>query len=327
MIYNWLALVALQVSALFLVLGIFLILIIIALIASAIRVVPEYQRLVVFRLGRLHGVKGPGLVLLIPVIDRGIRVDLRERVINVPHQTCITEDNAPVDIDFLIYYKVVDAERSVLAVRNFEQAAVGIATTTLRAVVGDIELDDLLAKREHINQTLRTKLDEVTERWGVKVTNVEIREILPPRDVQEAMIKQMAAERMRRAMVTEAEGKREAAIKVAEGEKQATILRAEGEKQAAILRAEGDRQAAILRAEGYSVALEKIFNIAQQLDVNTMTLQYFDTLRRMAESPATKIVLPLEFTQLLAPVRELASRMGSGSHRSRHEHRHERKSE
>lgn len=153
-------------------------------LSNAIRIVPEYQRLVVFRLGRCVGTRGPGLILLVPVIDRAVKVDLREQVREIPHQTSITKDNAPISIDFLWYYKVLDPAESVLQVGNFEVAAQGMATTTLRAVIGGIPLDDVLSEREHINTMLRTRLDEVTERWGVKVTNVEIREIIPPREVQ-----------------------------------------------------------------------------------------------------------------------------------------------
>src|SRR5205085_480173 len=176
---------------------------IIILLVTSVRVVPEYQRLVVLRLGRVMGVKGPGLVLLLPFIDSPRSVDLREQVREIPHQTSITADNAPISIDFLWYYKVIDPTLTVVGVGNFELAAQGMATTTLRSVIGGIALDDVLSQREHINQTLRTKLDEVTERWGVKVTNVEIREIIPPREVQEAMNRQMSAERTRRALVTE----------------------------------------------------------------------------------------------------------------------------
>jgi regulator of protease activity HflC (stomatin/prohibitin superfamily) len=268
-------------------------------VMSAIRVVNEYQRLVVFRLGRCVGSRGPGLVLLIPVIDKAIRVDLREQVREIPHQTSITKDNAPISIDFLWYYKVLDPVQSVLQVGNFEMAAQGMATTTLRAVIGGILLDDVLSQREHINNTLRIKLDEVTERWGVKVTNVEIREIIPPREVQEAMNRQMSAERVRRAVVTESNGTREAAINVAEGEKQAAILRAEGAKQAAILEAEGQREAQILRAEGFAVALEKIFAAAKTVDQKTMTLQYFETLKALGQGASTKFIFPMEFTSML----------------------------
>jgi Membrane protease subunits, stomatin/prohibitin homologs len=275
------------------------ILLAIVFIASAIRIVPEYQRLVVFRLGRCLGDRGPGLVILIPFVDRGVRVDLREQVREIPAQTSITKDNAPISIDFLWYYKIFDSTESVIQVGNFELAAQGIATTTLRAVIGGILLDGVLSEREAINNALRIRLDEVTERWGVKVTNVEIREIIPPREVQEAMNRQLTAERTRRAVVTESTGTREAAINVAEGEKQSTILRAEGDKQSAILRAEGTRQSQILNAEGYANALEKIFSAASLIDQKTMTIQYFETLKSMAATPSTKFIFPMEFTSLL----------------------------
>jgi regulator of protease activity HflC (stomatin/prohibitin superfamily) len=269
-------------------------------LANAIRIVPEYQRLVVFRLGRSIGPRGPGIVLLVPVVDRAVKVDLREQVREVPHQTSITKDNAPISIDFLWYFKVLDPAESVLQVGNFEMAAAGIAATTLRAVIGGIPLDDVLSEREHINNMLRTRLDEVTERWGVKVTNVEIREIIPPREVQDAMNRQMSAERIRRAVVTESTGTREAAINVAEGEKQSAILKAEGQKQSAILHAEGERQSQLLRAEGFALALEAIFNTAKTVDQKTMTLQYFETLKTIGASPSTKYIFPMEFTSMLS---------------------------
>jgi len=272
---------------------------VLALIASAIRVVTEYQRLVVFRLGRCIGSRGPGIVFLIPVVDRAVKVDLREQVREVPHQTSITKDNAPISIDFLWYNKVLDPTESVLQVGNFDAAAQGMATTTLRAVIGSMMLDDVLSEREHINNMLRTRLDEVTERWGVKVTNVEIREIIPPREVQDAMNRQMSAERIRRAVVTESTGAREAAINVADGDKQSAILRAEGEKQSAILRAEGERQALLLRAEGFADALARINATAQTVDQRTMTLQYFETLKSMGAGASTKYIFPLEFTNFL----------------------------
>ncbi len=273
--------------------------IVLIFIASAIRIVSEYQRLVVFRLGRCIGAKGPGIVLFIPIIDRAVKADLREQVREIPHQTSITKDNAPISIDFLWYYKVLNPTESVLQVGNFESAAQGMATTTLRSVIGGMSLDEVLSEREHINNLLRARLDEVTERWGVKVTNVEIREIIPPRDVQDAMNRQMSAERIRRAVVTESTGTREAAINVAEGEKQSSILRAEGEKQSAILRAEGEKQAQLLRAEGFSAALGKIFETAQTVDPKTMTLQYFETLKSIGASPSTKYIFPMEFTSML----------------------------
>ncbi len=270
-----------------------------ALAASAIRIIPEYQRLVVFRMGRCIGEKGPGVVFLIPIIDRARRVDLREQVREIPHQTAITKDNAGISVDFLWYYKVLDPAESVLQVGNFEAAAQGMATTTLRAVIGGIPLDDVLSEREHINTMLRTRLDEVTERWGVKVTNVEIREIIPPREIQESMNRQMTAERVRRAVVTEAAGTREAAIAIAEGEKKAAILEAEGKKQAAILEAEGQKAAQELKAAGYASALKNIFAAASKVDQNTMTLQYFDTLKEMGQGASTKYIFPMEFTGMI----------------------------
>lgn len=276
-----------------------IVLIVLVFLASALKIVAEYQRLVVFRLGRCIGAKGPGLVILIPFIDRAVRVDLREQVREIPAQTSITADNAPISIDFLWYYKVFDPVQSVLQVGNFELAAQGIATTTLRSVIGGIMLDGVLSEREKINQALRSRLDEVTERWGVKVTNVEIREIIPPREVQESMNRQLTAERTRRAVVTESTGTREAAVNVAEGDRQAAILKAEGMKQSAILAAEGEREAQLLRAEGYALALEKIFGVAQTVDSKTMTLQYFETLKNMGQGASTKYIFPMEFTSLI----------------------------
>lgn len=255
---------------------------------TAIKIIPEYQRLVVFRLGRCVGEKGPGIVILIPFVDNAVRVDLREQVREIPHQTSITSDNAAISVDFIWYYKVLNAVDSVLQVGNFELAAQGMATTTLRSVIGGIILDDALSERDHINTMLRTRLDEVTERWGVKVTNVEIREIIPPKEIQDAMNRQMSAERDRRAQVTASTGEKEAAINIADGRKQASILEAEG-----------DQQASILRAEGYGQALTRIFEAAQGIDQKTITLQYFETLKDMGKSASTKFIFPMEFTSML----------------------------
>src|SRR5579864_2891915 len=227
----------------------------------SVKIVREYQRIMLFRLGRAVGTRGPGLVIINPVTDRTSLIDLRESYLEIPRQTAITRDNAPISIDFIIFYKVVDPATTVLTVQNFAGAALNIAATTLRSVVGDTTLDDILSKREQMNTALRTRLDDVTERWGVKVTNVEVREVNPPPGVQEAMTRQMSAERTRRAAVTEAEG-----------QKQAAVTLAEGTKQAAILGAEGERQSAILRAEGLAGGLEKILVVAEGLDRNTMQL-------------------------------------------------------
>jgi len=299
-----------------LIIVIVLVVLVLMVVFKSIRIVPESQRLVVFRLGRLLATKGPGLVILIPFVDKGIIVDLREFYLEIPRQDSITKDNAAISIDFIMYYKVFEPAMSVIQVSNFAGAATNIAATTLRAVVGDISLDDVLAKRDEINTMLRVKLDEVTERWGVKVTNVEIREIIPPPLVQEAMTRQMSAERTRRAVVTEAEGAKQAAITVAEGNKEAAVLNAEGAKQAAILTAEGERQAAILRAEGFALALSKINESASNADARTMQLQYLDALKQVGAGPSSKIVVPMELAGLAGAVAALsgvANTDGNGS--------------
>jgi len=267
--------------------------IVLLLLYLSVRVVQQYQKMVVFRLGKTNEsmVRDPGLRFLVPIIDRPVKVDIREQFIEVPSQTTITKDNAPINVDFLIYWRISDPLKSVVNVVYFAGALQGVATTTLRAVIGDILLDEVLSKREQINEVLRVKLDEVTERWGGKVTTVEIREITPPRDVQDAMNRQLSAERTRRAVITESEGARQAAINVAEGQKQSEILRAEGE-----------RQAAILRAEGFSQALERIFRAASIIDQKTMTLQYLDALKSIGAGASTKFVIPVEFTRLLEPL-------------------------
>ncbi len=276
-------------------------LVVVILLYLSVRIVNEYDRLVIFRFGRTgpDKVKGPGIVFLIPVVDRPVRVDLREQFIEVPSQTTITKDNAPINVDFLIYWRIADPLKSIVNVAYFAGALQGIATTTLRAVIGDILLDEVLSRREQINEILRTKLDEVTEGWGGKVTRVEIREITPPRDVQDAMNRQLSAERTRRAVITESEGKRQSEINIAEGAKQAAILTAEGARQSAILTAEGFRQSQILSAEGYSQALERIYGAAQTIDQKTMALQYLETLKALGASPSTKYVLPLELSRLV----------------------------
>ena len=268
-----------------------LLLIVGVVLSMSIRIVPEYRRLIVFRLGRSLGPRGPGLIFLIPFVDRGMSADLREVFFDVPVQTCITADNASVAIDLIVYDKVVDPERSVLEVADFTGAARGLAITTLRAVVGAMQLDDVLSKRDEINRMMHEKLDVATDRWGVRVMAVEIREVIPPRAVEEAMTRQMAAERDRRAMVAEAHGKREAAIAVAEGEKQAVILRAEA-----------DRQAAILRAEGAALALDKIFQVAQGVDSKTLTLQYLEALKTLGAGESTKFLIPMELVNLMQPL-------------------------
>lgn len=250
------------------------------LLSMAIRIVPEFRRLVVFRLGRCTGARGPGLIFLIPFLDRGISVDLREVFFDVPPQTCITSDNASVSIDFLVYDKVIDPVLSVLEVEDFTGAARGLAITTLRAQVGAMVLDDVLSKRDEINKILHEKLDQVTDRWGIRIMAVEIREVVPTEAIEEAMTRQMAAERNRRAMVAEAAGTRDAAIMVAEGE----------------------RKAAILNAEGFARALGEVSQAANQIDSQTMTLQYLETLKALGAGAGSKFIIPLEFVKLAQPL-------------------------
>jgi regulator of protease activity HflC (stomatin/prohibitin superfamily) len=238
-------------------------------LSQAIYVVREYQRIVVFRLGKCIGERGPGPILLVPFVDKPVLVDLRELFIEVPHQACITRDNVSLKIDFLVFRQVVDSVTSVVAITDFGTASQGIAATTLRAVIGDINLDDLLAQRQRINQDLRRKLDEVTQRWGVKVTAVEIREVVPPHDVEEAMNRQMSAERTRRAAVTAAEG---------------------------------DRQASILKADGYAQALQTVFNVARQVDAKTMTIQVIEGLKAIGSGPSNTFVIPMELTRMLGQI-------------------------
>ncbi len=290
-----------------------LVLFVFYLIFSAVRVVPEYERLVVLSLGKYVGTRGPGLTIIVPFLEAARKVDLRERFLEIPRQTAISKDNTAIDIDFLVYYRIVNPKLSILEVENVVAASLNIAATTLRAVIGDIELDDVLAKREGINDTLRVKLDEVTERWGLKVTRVEIREVDPPQMVKDAMQRQMSAERERRATVTKAEGERQAAIAVAEGEKQSAILRAEGDQQSNVLRAQGEQQAQVLLAKGRADALEALFAQAKTLDEKTLMLQYLDMLRSVGASNSTKFVVPMELTSLMSRFMNTMAAAGSGS--------------
>ena len=279
--------------------------------ATGVVVVQAYQRMVVQKFGTFIGTRRPGLHVLIPVMYHGTKVDLRERVARVPTQKYITADNVVVDMDFVIYYRVIEdmAEKAVLEVQNFELAVVNLAFATLRAVIGSTTLSEALTERERIRDQMQLRMDEVTERWGVKVSQVEINEIDPPPGVKAAMEREKSAEAIKTAEITESEGARQAQINRAEGERQAAILEAEGARQSEILKAEGDQQAQVLRAEGFSSALDRIYQVAATVDAKTMSLQYFDTLKSLGDSPSTKWIFPMEFTNMLAPFLG----MGSGS--------------
>jgi regulator of protease activity HflC (stomatin/prohibitin superfamily) len=244
-------------------------------------------------------------------------VDLRERVARVPTQKYITADNVVVDMDFVIYYRIMEnlADRAVLEVQNFELAVINLAFATLRAVIGSTSLADALAERERIRDALQVRMDEVTERWGVKVSQVEINEIDPPPGVKQAMEREKSAEAIKTAEITESEGARQSQINRAEGEKQSAILQAEGERQSEILKAEGEQQAAVLRAMGFSEALERINAVANQADGRTMSLQYFDTLKSLGDSPSTKWIFPMEFTSMLGNFMSMGSNTGGSGDR------------
>ncbi len=280
---------------------------------AILNMVRDYERVAKFQLGRFVGMKGPGIVWLIPIIQSGIKVDTREQYFDVPPQRNITLDNAGVDVDFVVYLRVMEPERTVLEVRDYLGAARQLATTTLRAVVGEMNLDEVLSRRDDINDAMQIKLDQVTNRWGVKVTAVEIREIEPPPAIAEAMTRQMSAERTRRAQITESEGTRDAQINVAEGARQSAILEAEGQRQSQILRASGRKEAQLLDAEGYASALGAINEVAQDAHGNTMGLQYLETLRTLATSESTKWIVPMELTNA---ARSIAERLGVGSSNS-----------
>ncbi len=279
--------------------------------SAGIVLVQQYQKLVVQKFGTYIGTQGSGLRFLIPLMYHGTKVDLRERVTRVPTQKYITADNVVVDMDFVIYYRVMEehAERAVLEVQNFELAVVNLAFATLRAVIGSTTLSDALAERERIRDALQVRMDEVTERWGVKISQVEINEIDPPPGVKAAMEREKSAEAIKTAEITESEGARQSQINIAEGQKQAAILTAEGSRQAEILQAEGEQQAAVLRASGFSEALERINGVASGADGRTMSLQYFETLKSLGESPSTKWIFPMEFTSMLGNF------MGMGSNK------------
>ena len=270
--------------------------------ASGIVVVKQYERLVILKWGRLESVAEPGFRFLIPIIYTGRLVDTREQVDRVPTQKYITKDNVVVDMDFVLYFKVVEeeAEKSVLNVADHRAAVRALAVAELRSIIGNITLAEALSERERIQNELQISLDENTGRWGVKVQGVAVNEIDPPQGVKAAMEREKSAEAIKTADITESEGQRQSQINRAEGERQAAILEAEGERQAVILRAEGEQQAQLLRAQGFSSALDNINQVANTVDPKTMSLQYFETLKGLGDSPSTKWIFPMEFTSMLS---------------------------
>ena len=261
----------------------------VALIASTVKIVPQAHALIVERLGRYHRTLNAGLAFVIPVIDKvRSRVDLREQVVSFPPQPVITEDNLVVSIDSVIYFQVTDPKAATYEIASYLMGIEQLTVTTMRNVIGSMDLEETLTSRDSINAQLRGVLDEATGKLGIRVNRVEIKAIDPPRSVQESMEKQMRAERDKRA-----------AILTAEGDKQSAILTAEGEKTAAVLRADGDAQAAVLRAQGESEAIIKVVEAIHQAkpDSHVLAYQYLQTLPEIANGTANKVlVLPSELT-------------------------------
>jgi regulator of protease activity HflC (stomatin/prohibitin superfamily) len=270
--------------------GALIVLFLVIMFARTVRIVPQARAGIVERLGRYHRTLGPGMTVLMPFVDRlKPLIDLREQVVSFPPQPVITQDNLVVQIDTVLYFTVNDAKSATYEVANPLQAIEQITVTTLRNVIGSLSLEDALTSRDHINAQLRGVLDEATSKWGIRVNRVELKSIDPPGSIQEAMEKQMRAERDRRA-----------AILNAEGIKQSQILTAEGEKQAAVLTAEGQKQAAILRAEGEAKAIGTVFDAIHRGDPDPKLLsyQYLQMLPQLARGDANKVfVIPSEFSE------------------------------
>lgn len=265
---------------------------VVVVLFRSIRIIPQAYAGVVERLGRYQRTLSPGLNLLVPFIDRLLPlVDMREQVVSFPPQPVITEDNLVVSIDTVVYFQVTDARAATYEINNYLGAVEQLTTTTLRNVVGGLNLEEALTSRDNINTQLRVVLDEATGKWGIRVSRVELKAIDPPVSIQDSMEKQMRAERDRRA-----------AILTAEGSKQSQILEAEGRRQAEILRAEGDKQAAVLRAEGEAQAIQYVFDAIHKGDPDEKLLayQYLQTLPKISEGASNKLwVIPSEFTDAL----------------------------
>ena len=289
---------------------IFILIVIVLIIIGfkSVKILRPYEKGVVERLGKYNRTAESGVVFLIPFLEKMVKVDLREQVVDVPPQEVITKDNTVVVVDCVIFYEVVDAFNATYNVVNFYQAITKLAQTNLRNIIGDLELDETLTSREMINAELREVLDVATDKWGSKVVRVEIQKIEPPHDIVEAMSKQMKAERMKRASILEAEGYKQSEIKKSEGDKQATILEAEGNAESIKKMAEADKQAAILRAEGEALAIEKVYAAIHDgnPDDGLIAIKYLEALEKISDGKATKVFLPLESSGVLGSVAGVA---------------------
>ena len=282
--------------------------------ARSIRVIPQNRVGIVQRFGRYHRTAESGLTFVVPVMDRMLpKTDLREQVVSFQPQAVITNDNVGMQISTVVYYQVVDARASEYEVANFHLALEQITQTTLRNVIGNLQLDQTLTSRDEINSKLRSVLDEVTEKWGIRITRVELKEIIPPRDIQQAMEKQMQAERTRRASILTAEGDKKAAILKAEGEKESSILKAEGDQRAAVLRAEGEAQAYRNVQDAQIEMTGALFERLENSDLSPESLRYLylKALPEMAQGPASKLfVVPSEIQDLAGTIGALAGGAG-----------------
>ncbi len=279
---------------------IFIFLLILAL--TGVKVVRPYEKGLIERLGKFKKEVDSGLHLIIPFFDRMIKVDMREHVIDVPPQEVITKDNVVVAVDAIIYYEVSDAFKVVYNVKNFESAAVKLAQTNLRNVIGELELDQTLTSRERVNAKLREVLDEATDKWGVRITRVELKKIDPPKDITDAMSQQMKAERTKRAAILEAEGIKQSKILEAEGQKKSAILRAEGEAAAIEKMADAQRYKLQIEAEGQALAIKKVFEAIHDGNPtpDLLTVKYLEALGTVANGKATKIFMPFETSGVLS---------------------------
>lgn len=282
-----------------LLLAIFLVFVIIIFATSGIKIVQPYEQAIYMRLGKFVRVLDQGLNIVTPLINQVVKMDLRTEVMDVPKQEVITKDNSPVNVDAVIYIKVTDPKNAFFEVTNYRLATVNLAQTTLRSVIGQMELDEILSSRENINIQLRDTLDENTDKWGVRVENVEIKEVDPAPKVKESMEEQTSAERKRRAAILEADGLKRSAIMEAEGKKKSKILEAEGTRQSMILEAEGKRLATILEAQGEAQKLRIMSVGAATMDSKALSVMSMETLKTVSDGQASKIYIPLEVSKLM----------------------------
>ncbi|WP_265110376.1 SPFH domain-containing protein [Halosolutus halophilus] len=281
-------LLPLQTGGALLFIGALVLVVVIAALLSAIEIVDAYEKRALTVFGEYRKLLEPGINWVPPFVSKTYRFDMRTQTLDVPRQEAITRDNSPVTADAVVYIKVMDAKKAFLEVDDYKKAVSNLAQTTLRAVLGDMELDDTLNKRQEINAKIRQELDEPTDEWGIRVESVEVREVNPSKDVQRAMEQQTSAERKRRAMILEAQGERRSAVEKAEGDKQSDIIRAQGEKQSQILEAQGDAISTVLRARS-----------AESMGERAVIDKGMDALTEIGGSESTTFVLPQELSSMI----------------------------